>query len=515
MLPGTDEPGDGELLERFLTHRDEAAFEGLLRRHGPMVLSVCQRVLGSSHDAEDAFQVTFLVLVRKAASVVPREMVGSWLHGVAYRTALQARASLARCRSKERQASKPVDEPAVEAEDVRELIPLLDREISRLPGKYRAALVLCELDGKSRKEAAGQLGLPEGTLSSRLATARRLLAQRLARHGVTLTGAALVRATTLASVPEPLAVSTSRAAMLLAAGKTVTDAGVSAKVAVLTTGVLKAMFLNRLKTYLSQALVVLILGLTALVTWAAQGRDNSTGSGSAGRPMQPRPRAMLGGTWQLISYEVAGLQLVGDSLRAKDVRLTFDEEGRVSVRVKHGKDSGVEVRGTYQVDSAASPKTIDLTFTPPGQTKQVRLHGIYAVKEGQMRAVFGLPGSDQRPKRFDTESDNVVQVTIRRLNRSGATTAEQRGKGDRLSRLIDRLVEDGRSDAQVIEALYLAALSRLPGVAEKKFALTAVSVQGNRREAFDRLLWVLTNSEEYLTDLDARTRRAPSSRASD
>ena len=254
VLPEADDMDDRELLERYLTRRDASAFEGLLRRHGPMVLGVCRRVLGSAHDAEDVFQATFLVLVRKADTVVPREMVGNWLYGVAYRTALQAKANRARRRDKERRVSKPSDEPAVEKENVKELLPLLDRELDRLPEKYRTAVVLCDLEGKSRKQAAGLLGLPEGTLSSRLATARRMLARRLARHGLVLTGAALASATASAGVPACLAVSTSRAATLLAAGKTVAEAGISAEVALLTEGVLKTMLLNRLKTLLSLAL---------------------------------------------------------------------------------------------------------------------------------------------------------------------------------------------------------------------------------------------------------------------
>src|SRR5262249_40853037 len=148
----------------FLERRDEAALAALVKRHGPMVWGVCRRLL-SHHDAEDAFQATFLVLVRKAASVVPRRMVGNWLYGVAHHTALQARRTAARRKARERQVTE-MPEPAVTDQDLwRDLRPLLDEALSRLPDKYRAVIVLCDLEGKTRRETAGQLGVPEGTVA--------------------------------------------------------------------------------------------------------------------------------------------------------------------------------------------------------------------------------------------------------------------------------------------------------------------------------------------------------------
>src|SRR5262245_28203325 len=171
---------DGQLLEDFLSRRDEAALAALVRRHGPMVWGVCRRVLPNYHDAEDAFQATFLVLVRKAASIVPRERVANWLYGVAPQTALKARATAARRKGRERQLTG-MPEPAVaEPDHWRDLQPLLDEALSRLPDKYRAVIVLCDLEGKSRTETARQLGCPEGTVAGRLARARAMLAKRLA-----------------------------------------------------------------------------------------------------------------------------------------------------------------------------------------------------------------------------------------------------------------------------------------------------------------------------------------------
>ena len=246
-------PTDGELLGRFVARRDETAFAELLHRHGPMVLGACRRLLRHEQDAEDAFQAAFLVLARRAAAVVPREAVGGWLYGVACRTALAARGRRARRAARERQVTDmPERADGIAARSAwEELVPLLDEELGRLPEKYRLPVVLCELEGRKRREVARQLGLPEGTLSSRLASARRLLARRLGRRGLALPGgalaAALAEGAAAARVPPALAVSTVKAAGGLAAGSAAAAGLVSPGAAALTEGVLKAMFLGKLK----------------------------------------------------------------------------------------------------------------------------------------------------------------------------------------------------------------------------------------------------------------------------
>jgi RNA polymerase sigma factor (sigma-70 family) len=259
---------DGQLLELFLAGRDEAAFAGLVQRHGPMVLGVCRRVLRDAHDAEDAFQATFLVLARKAASVVPREMVGNWLHGVAYRTALKAKALAARRREKERQVwEMPRPEPP-DADALANLRARLDRELQHLPANYRAAVVLCDLEDVPRHEAACRLGLAEGTLSSRLSRGRRLLARRLAGRGQGLSAGAVVvlmsESGAPAAVPTSLLLCTVKAAALVAAGEAAA-AVAPAKVAAITEGVLHAMFLDKLKSFLALVLVALVLGASTFV----------------------------------------------------------------------------------------------------------------------------------------------------------------------------------------------------------------------------------------------------------
>src|SRR5262249_30291098 len=157
-----------DLLVRFYTDRDEAAFAALVRRHGPMVLGVCRRLLNNRADADDAFQATFLVLARRARSVHKQSCLGSWLYTVAHRTASEARRTEHRHRVKEHRAATMRSE-AVAPDVPNDLTDILDRELSLLPEHYRAAVVACELEGLSRAEAARRLGWPEGTLSCRLA----------------------------------------------------------------------------------------------------------------------------------------------------------------------------------------------------------------------------------------------------------------------------------------------------------------------------------------------------------
>src|SRR5262245_61034029 len=254
---------DGELLGRFIAHRDAAAVTALVRRHGPMVWGVCRRMLRNHHDAEDAFQATFLVLVRKAGSVRQRELVGNWLYGVAHQTARKARATTGKRRRREMQVMALPEVQAPEQASAPELEPFLDQELSRLPDKYRVAIVLCDLEGKTRKEAARQLGLPEGTLAGRLTRGRALLAKRLARRGLAVSGGALAafsQEAATAGVPISVVASTIKAASLFAAGRAAATGAISVQVAALTEGVLKAMLLAKLRIPLTLVLALALAG---------------------------------------------------------------------------------------------------------------------------------------------------------------------------------------------------------------------------------------------------------------
>lgn len=269
-LPGVT---DGDLLTRYLDAQDMKAYEALVRRHGPMVWGVCRRLLQSPQDAEDAFQATFLVLVRKARSVVPRSMVGNWLHGVARQTAVRIRAMAAKRSGRERQVTE-IPDPAVAQKDIwSDLQPVLDHELSRLPGKYRAVVVLCYLEGKTRKEVAQELGWPEGTVAGNLARAREILAKRLSRQGLTVTGSVvgLVLTTHAASACPPSSVlaPTIQAATTLAA-----SGAIPAKIAVLTDGVIRSMFMTKAK-FVTVA-ILFLAGMGVLTSTGIGLFDNRT-----------------------------------------------------------------------------------------------------------------------------------------------------------------------------------------------------------------------------------------------
>lgn len=281
-------PGPGEtrtdaaLLDAFVLTRDEAAFAELVRRHSSLVWGVCRRTLGSSHDAEDAFQATFLVLVKKADTVWPRAMVGNWLYGVAHRTALKAKSAAARRQAREKQGTRmagPHTQPDPSG-DWSDVMPTIDREIGRLADKYRAAVVLCDVEGVSQRDAARQLGWAEGTLTTRLMRARQMLAHRLTRQGVALSTGGLTAffATQASAAPATLVINTIHSATLVAAG-TATAAATSAPVAALTEGVLKAMFLTKIKTVAAVLLAVAIVVTGGLVAHRS----------FAGRAAEPAP----------------------------------------------------------------------------------------------------------------------------------------------------------------------------------------------------------------------------------
>jgi RNA polymerase sigma factor (sigma-70 family) len=238
-----------------------------------MVLGVCKRVLRNEMDAEDAFQATFLVLVRKAASVSPRTQVANWLHGVAHKTALKAKAMNSRRRLKEREAGAAQGRNATDR-TWDSLLEILDGELSALPEKYRAPIVLCDLEGLSYREAAARLGCLQGTLSGRLTRARALLAHRISRRCPPVTAAALpallARATPV-SVPASLRTCTLRAGALLAAGNALTESAVSSKVAVLAQGVLKMLLLSKLKPVTCGLLILATVVATAATcaTWGS------------------------------------------------------------------------------------------------------------------------------------------------------------------------------------------------------------------------------------------------------
>jgi RNA polymerase sigma factor (sigma-70 family) len=306
---------DGQLLECWVRRRDSVALETLVLRHGPMVWGVCCRALPTHHDAEDAFQTAFLVFVRKAASVRTPELLANWLYGVALQTARKARPAAAKRQAREKQVTK-LAEPKEMSQDQEfgpDLQRLLDEELGRLPDKYRIVILLCGVQSKSRAEAARQLRLEEGTVGSRLARGRAMLAKRLARRGLTVSAATLAAALTpqvaSASVPTLVLSKTIKVASLLAAGE---GAGaVPAQDLALTKGVRTTMSLLRWKM---AALVLLLAGLVlagGLVTHHLKPPPPSNPPQEASSPALtiPRNRIRHGAVVDSVSWSPDGKTL--------------------------------------------------------------------------------------------------------------------------------------------------------------------------------------------------------------
>lgn len=261
---------DRTLLARYASGGDAAAFEELVRRHGPLVLGVCRRVLRQEEDAEDAFQAVFVVLARKAAAIDGSRPLAGWLYGVALRLSLDLRSSRRAREERERKAVRMRTTPPEP-----EVLSLLDQEVQRLPERYRSPFILCTLEGKTNDAAARSLGCPRGTVSTRLGKARELLRRRLEERGVVVSGAllALVLGTAAApAVPSALAAAAAQAAI----GK----AALSSQVGMLANGGIKAMTATKLKV----AAVWMLVALTGTSLGAVAVREFAEQETTAARP---------------------------------------------------------------------------------------------------------------------------------------------------------------------------------------------------------------------------------------
>ena len=254
---------DSRMLDLYVRQKDDAALAALIGRHGPMVWGVCHRILRNHHDVEDAFQATFLVLVRKAATIRQKELVANWLYGVARQTAIRAKVAAFKRAMRERQVTEMPERESVQPKFQDDLERLLDQELNRLPQKYRVLIILRDLEGKTYKEVAQQIGRPEGTVAGQLARARAMLAKRLSRRGLVVSGSTLGAALSAqvgsASTPAMVVSSTIQAATLFAAGQAAAPNMISAKVVALTEGVIKAMLLTKLKIASGAVLVAVAI----------------------------------------------------------------------------------------------------------------------------------------------------------------------------------------------------------------------------------------------------------------
>jgi RNA polymerase sigma factor (sigma-70 family) len=388
---------DGDLLRRFVAAQDRHAFETLVRRHGPLVLGVCRRVLRQEQDAEDAFQATFLILARKAASVCDAAAVVSWLHGVAERTARAAKRTADRRHAYETRARvAPPSDPSTEAA-WREVQAALDDEIGRLPDRLRSPFLLCHLEGQSRAEAARQLGLAEGTVWNRLARARKLLRGRLARRGITPTAVpclvGIARSAGTEPLPPGLSSSTTRAAAALAQGRA---GGVSATVDALVEGGVRTVASARSRAVLGLAITASLLAAGAAVLTlptptpdSVAKEDPQAGPAAekavaakdvAGRttdlygdPLPPGALVRMGtvrfrhkGTGQCVAFTPDGKQIV-TAANDGTVRFWASADGKElrSISVEHGVPAlGISADG--KILATAEGDAIRL-WDPPGR----------------------------------------------------------------------------------------------------------------------------------------------------
>jgi RNA polymerase sigma factor (sigma-70 family) len=336
---------DAELLSCFLDRQDDVAFAALVQRHGSMVWGVCRRLL-SHPDAEDAFQAVFVVLFRRAGAIRPRTMVANWLYGVAHQTALHARRTNARRTKRERQVPVMPEPAAKETDAQPEVRGALDAELGRLPDRYRAVIVLCDLEGKTRKEAARQLGCPEGTVAGHLARGRAILARRLSRHGLGVAGGALaaVLADQASAVPHSIVSSTIN---------TVVTHTTPAKVVVLAEGVLKAMLVTKLTKTL---VVALVLGLIAAgATLAGTANQQVKKPATAERPVQPDAKQKNTIAW---GKPVGGLQ-AGLSVRPGRKVYHHGETVTLAVHVRNVGKKAVKLQYIRQFLDENPPTVTD------------------------------------------------------------------------------------------------------------------------------------------------------------
>jgi RNA polymerase sigma factor (sigma-70 family) len=417
---------DGQLLASFIEQKDEAAFEVLVRRHSPMVFGVCRRMVGNYHDAEDAFQATFLVLARKASSVRPRERVANWLHGVALRTAMKAKAMTANRRGREKQVREMPEPETTQQDRWSDLQPLLDQELNGLPEIYRLPILLCDLEGKTIKDAAQQLGWPQGTLAGRLARGRKRLAKRLANRGVVLCAgslaAVLAQNVASAGVPTSLMSSTVKSASMIAAGQATVAGVVSATVAALTEGVMKSMMLTKLSKAAAGLVVlgVLAFGGGLLMHHTAAGQQMKSEQGDtekqslfmvgfvdSGTVNQPRtkPRTdleRLQGVWSVVS-----IALRGRKPSRLDRPVVFMVDGKRAC----WQASDWEMQGGLYLDPTSKPRSYDLAMS------ERTIEGIYSLEGDTLRLCYDMAAESKRPVSFKTEKGSQhVLVVLKRTH---------------------------------------------------------------------------------------------------
>ncbi len=454
---------DRELVGRFVGQHDERAFEALVRRHGPMVLRLCLRIVGNQQDAEDLLQATFLILSRKAASLNRQDSVVSWLYGVAHRLALKARTQAARKRALENHAVRRRQLDPLAEISLREAQEIMDQELLRLSEKYRAPFVLCCVEGLARDEAAQQLNWPLELVKSRLGRARELLRKRLLARGLGLSGALV--ATVLSALPVAAAVSTAlvsatvQAATQFAAGGAASSV-VSGKVAALTEGVLATMLMTKLKIATAVIVAVVALGLGGGLLCFQALAPAAASAAMAGNAVTDKAvtdkavtdkavtdkavtdKDRLQGAWIVASAEFGGKPAPDDMVRTLKFVFAGDK-----ITVHGGQENANEAKdGTYTLDSRKNPKEIDIIVD--GKTTE----GIFTFEKDLLKFAAREIGQG-RPTEFTSPAGarNIVIVFKREQARPDqgqqAETDQEMLQG---LWAIVKTVEDGKEKKGIV-----------------------------------------------------------------
>jgi RNA polymerase sigma factor (sigma-70 family) len=452
--PAEATASDRQLLAEFVASKSESAFAALVHRHGSLVWNVCRRVLTNAASAEDAFQATFLVLVRKAAVIRRPERLGPWLYGVARRTALKARTM------KRLEPEPLIDLPALVASEVdawQEVRPVLDEEIGWLPEKYRLPLVMCYLEGRTNEQAAAALGWTRGTLSGRLARARKLLRRRLLRRGVTLSvgmlAGLLAQNSLAAATPTALLHSTIRAGVLAAAGASAAGF-VSTTATTLAQGTLRTMFMTKLKlAIVCCGALMLTLGVGALVAHraAAGATDDTATKPSIGGVLPDRTAEARMMARDVLAQAVATARQIPDAYE-RCLALSGIAETQISVgekpaarktleyalasarELKHAS-KGIDI-GSVAVlqfragDAAAATANIRLALEVTEKVKNVELRANYLPYVAEMQAKMGDAEGARNSFKKAVEVARSLENVRRRADALTTTAGFQARAGD-------------------------------------------------------------------------------------
>lgn len=479
---GESRETDADLLTRFLAHKDSQALAVLIRRYAAMVWSVCLRTVGHRQDAEDAFQATFVVLLRKANTIHPPGMVGNWLYGVARQTAMKARAMAMKRHAREQSTALLPEFPG-QANGDHPLLPYVDEELSRLPDRYRAVVVLCDLQGQTRTEAARELGCAEGTVASRLARARQMLARRLGRHGLPLSATALgaLLANSIAkAAPATVVAAAVQSASALSAAQSTLATGLSQQVLTLAEGMVKTMLLRRLKLWgvTVVAAVLACIAVAGAVTLLAEEADTTAQkqplvahAAAAGQPKKSAKAeddlAKFQGTWQVVSFHINGEQA---DIGIKSLRLTFKNKAASSRFEKKDGTTGEE-KMTFDIDATKSPKEITIS------DERIVLRGIYRFDKDKLILCYFSKPNNKRPTSFsfkDAAVDDLPLVT-QVLEREPADQKPMPEKSGQANAKREGVIEGTLVDDRTNKPIANAVVACSPVINEKGGGVSATT----------------------------------------